>query len=484
VAPGAGGARLVALNAAAWRCGLAAGELLSGARAKALDLQSRDADPAADAAALRQLALWCLRYTPVVAPWDAANGTDGLVLDISGCAHLFGGEAALLDDLASRLRRAGLQPRLAVADTAGAAWAVARFGDADMIVPPGDQESAMRGLPLAALRLDADAQATLCRLGFRRIGELMRQPRAPLVARFGAALLARLDQALGHMAEPLSPLQPPPSYRAQTSFAEAITTQAHVVEAATRLLRRLLQDLDRDAAGARLLRLLLFRPDGGALSLEIGLAAPSRDVAHIARLIAMRLDRLPAGLETDFGYDAAAIHVLAAERIAGRQTSLGIVAEAGEPAGLAALIDRLEHRLGSGSVRRLHPQQSHIPERAVAVRCAAGSAAPDWRIETPFGARPPLLLAAPEEAVEIMAVVPEGPPRRFRWRGVLHDVAHAQGPERIAAEWWRLEPAAGKEERDYYVVEDTAGRRFWLFRAGLYGEGRPAPRWFVHGVFP
>jgi protein ImuB len=529
VAPGAGGARLVALNTAAWRCGLAAGELLSSARAKALDLQSRDVDPAADEAALRQLALWCLRYTPVVVPWNTENGADGLFLDITGCAHLFGGEESLLADLANRLRRFGLHPRLAVADTAGAAWAVARFGDTDnAIVPPDGQETVLRNLPLAALRLDEEAQATLCRLGFRRIGELMRQPRAPLVARFGASLLVRLDQALGYAAEPLSPLHPPPFWHAQAQFMEAITTQADVVEATTRLLRQLAQDLARDAVGARLLRLLLFRPDGGVLSLDIGLAAPSRDVAHIARLVEMRLDRLPAGLETDFGYEAAAIHVLAAERIAGRQTSLGFAGDAGEPAGLASLIDRLEHRLGSGSVRRLHPRQSHIPERAVAIKRAAEGPAPGWRIEAPFGARPPLLLAPPEEAAEIMAIVPEGPPRRFRWRGALHDVAHAQGPERIAPEWWRPDlttfPRRGKvargagrgmpgkdsvqgesppdvfehppstpsghlpppEEgiRDYYVVEDMDGRRFWLYRSGLYGIDQPSPRWFVHGVFP
>ncbi len=511
MASGTGGARLVALNAAAWRCGLAPGDLLSNARSKVLDLQSRDADPAADETALRQLALWCLRYTPVVVPWDVTNGADGLFLDITGCAHLFGGEESLLADLANRLRRFGLHPRLAVADTAGAAWAVARYGEMIpsptqwgrwpkagggagevsvteitsapprpfgapphcvgrediQIVPPGEQDSTLRELPLAALRLNEETQATLCRLGFRRIGELMRQPRAPLTARFGTSLLARLDQALGRLDEPLSPLDPPPTWRAQATFVDAIMTQAHVTEAATRLLHVLVRDLERDGAGVRVLRLLLFRLDGEVLSLEIGLAAPSRDVQHIARLIAMRLDRLPAGLEADFGFEATALHVPVAERIIARQAALGIADDAGEPAGLAALIDRLEHRLGAGAVRRLHPRQSYIPERAVVARRAAKAPATDWRIETPFGIRPSLLLAPPEETADVVAIVPEGPPRRFRWRGALHDVAHADGPERIAPEWWH--PGQQEPERDYYVVEDSDGRRFWMYRAGHYG---------------
>ncbi len=485
MSPGSGGTRLVALNAAAWRSGLAPGDLLSNARSKILDLQSCDADPAADEAALRQLALWCLRYTPIVAPWDAASGADGLFLDITGCAHLFGGETRLLADLAARLRRFGLQPRLAVADTAGAAWAAARHLHREpdtSIIPPDGQDRVLRELPLAALRLDTEALDTLCRLGFRRIGELMHQPRAPLVARFGTSLIERLDQALGRVAEPLTPLQPPPCYRAQATFAEAIMTQAHVIEAAVRLMRPLMRDLERDSAGIRVLRLLLFRVDGEVLPLEIGLAAPTRDAAHIARLLAMRLERLPAGLEADFGFEAAALHVMAAERIVPRQSSLDTADAAGDQEYLAALIDRLQHRLGPGSGQRLYPRQSHIPERAVVARRADEDVVPDWQIETPAGSRPPLMLASPEETADIMATVPEGPPRRFRWRGVLHEVAHAEGPERIAPEWWH--PGPRESERDYYVVEDTAGRRFWLYRAGHYGAVQGAPRWYVHGVFP
>jgi protein ImuB len=482
VAPGKGGPRLVALNRAAEEIGLIVGELLSNARSKVRDLQSREADPAADDAALRRLALWCLRYTPLVAPWGEENGADGLFLDITGCAHLFGGEKELLADLAGRQCRFGLRPRLAIADTPGAAWAIARYGKTEsMIVPPNGTASALRDLPLAALRLPEETRRLLRRLGFRRIGDVVHQPRAPLAARFGAHFLARLDQALGRTPEPLSPLAPPPVYRAQAMFVEALTTQAHVLEAATRLLHNLTEDLARDGVGVRKLRLLLFRMDGEVLSLTLGLAAPSRDARHIASLIALRLDRLPGGLEADFGFEATGLHVLAAERMAERQTLLAVVDESADPTGLARLIDRLEQRLGTGAVRRIHPRQSHIPERAVLLRRAADGPPPEWMIDAPRNTRPLLLLAAPEVA-EVMALIPEGPPRQFRWRGVLHQVAQAEGPERIAGEWWRQ--ADNEVERDYYVVEDAAGRHFWLYRAGIYGRDGTTPQWFVHGVFP
>jgi protein ImuB len=485
VAPGTGGPRLVALNRAAEQSGLVAGELLSNARSKVLDLQSREADPAADDAALRKLALWCLCYTPLVAPWGQkggeANGADGVFLDIAGCAHLFGGEVNLLADLAGRLRRFGLRARLAIADTPGAAWAVARHGHDQTIVPSGDEEQALHDLPLAALRLPEATLATLRRLGFRRIGELIHQPRAPLAARFGAQLLLRLDQALGREPEPLSPLAPPPLYRVQAGFMEAITTQDHVIEAATRLLQRLAEDMAGDGVGARKLRLLLFRVDGEALSLTLGLAAPSRDVAHIARLIALRLERAPLGREAEFGFEAAGIHVLAAERMAARQGSLMMADAVVESDGLARLVDRLQQRLGAGAVLRLHPRQSHIPERAVLARPAADGPVSAEATAASVPPRPLLLLPQPE-AAEVMALVPEGPPRQFRWRGVLHQVAQTDGPERIAPEWWRQ--IEGEAERDYYVVEDTAGRRFWLYRAGIFGRGEIMPEWFVHGVFP
>lgn len=503
-APGKGGARVVSLNRAARQGGLLEGELVSNARSKVLDLQVCDADPAADADALRRLGLWCLRYTPIVALWDATSGADGLFLDITGCAHLFGGEERMLADLAARLIAFGLFPRLAVADTAGAAWAVARYSDKERnIIAPGGEASALQTLPLAALRLGEDTLVLLRRLGLRTVGEMMRQPRGPFAARFDPALLLRLDQALGRVPEPLMPVAPTPVYRAQATFAEPILSQEHVLEAARRLLVTLAVDLARAAVGARLLRLLLFHVDGQTLSLDLGLAAPSRDAEHIAQLIGLRLYRLGSELETDFGFEAAAVHVLAAESLPERQAPLAIAANDTSAEELARLIDRLQQRLGRDAVRSLHPVQSHTPERAVRARPAAPSPRPsrgegrsDGRklAQASFaaphpnslpaekwgeGVRPPLLLERAEPA-DVLAVVPDGPPRHFRWRGVLHQVVSAEGPERITPEWWRR---GGEETRDYYVVEDTQGRRFWLFRAGLYGQTGTVPQWFMHGVF-
>jgi protein ImuB len=493
VAPGQGGARITALNRAAATAGLRAGDLMSNARSKVLNLQARDADPAADAAALRRLALWALRYTPTVSPWETGDA-DGLFLDISGCAHLFGGEEALLRDLAERLGGFGLRLRLALAGTAGASWALARFGHTSCtIVADGGEAAALRNLPLAALRLSGGALSLLRRLGFRRIAELMDQPRAPFAARFEVELLLRLDQALGRAPEPLAPIVPPPVYRAQASFLEPITNAEHVLVAATRLLRDLALRLAQDDAGARALRLLLFRVDGDVLSLDVALAAPSRDPAHIARLLALRLERLQASLDAGFGFEAAAIHVRKAEPLAARQscfeTGLGL-SEAGTSAdGLAQLIDRLRQRLGSDAVRRIHPRESHLPERAEELRAAeVGNGVRPLSLTSAenlhrerkgsVSPRPILLLTTPEPA-EVLALIPDGPPRQFRWRGVMHQVAEAEGPERIAPEWWHR---TAEVERDYYVVEDTAGRRFWLFRHGLYG-GDATPQWFVHGVF-
>ena len=272
-----------------------------------------------------------------------------------------------------------------------------------MIAPPNGAERALQDLPLAALRLSEETQVLLRRLGFRRIGDVIRQPRAPLAARFGAHFHNRLDQTLGRAPEPLSPLAPPPVYRAQASFVEAITTQAHVVEAATHLLSNLAEDFTRDGVGARKLRLLLFRMDGELLSLTIGLAAPSRDARHIASLIALRLDRLPSGLEADFGFEAAGLHVLAAERMPERQALLAVADEIGDPTGLSRLIDRLEQRLGAGAVRRIHPRQSHIPERAVLLRHATDGPPAECAIDVPCNTRPLLLLPRPEAAEVMMA---------------------------------------------------------------------------------
>jgi protein ImuB len=477
----AGGPRVAALNAAATAQGLGVGDQMADARAKAGDvLQVRPADPAADAAALRRLALWATRYTPAVSPWGEQNWADGFFLDVTGAAHLSGGEDRLLADVSQRLGGFGLPARLAVADTAGMAWALCHFHPASRFALPSGQETeALAPLPIEALRLSPGTCATLRRLGFKRAGALIDKPRAPFAARFPAELLRRLDQALARASEPLALIAPPPVYRSLRQLLEPIVTQEAIVTVTTRLMEDLAPALERDGVGARDLRLTLYRVDGEVATIDIGLAAPTRSPAHVARLVDLRLERIVESIDAGFGFEALSLAATAAARLQPRQAELASADAAGNAESCAALIDSLRQRLGSRRVRRLAPVASHIPERAETPRSAAAKAAA-WPV--PDATRPrPLLLLRRAEPAEVTALVPDGPPRRLRWRGTLRRVVATQGPERVAGEWWRTRKAPST--RDYYVVEDDAGHRFWLYREGLYGREAATPRWFVHGVF-
>jgi protein ImuB len=470
------------LNKAAEVLGLATGDLLADARAKAEFLQVRDADPVADDAALRRLALWATRYTPTASPWSEENGADGFFLDITGAAHLFGGEEKLLADLAARLRKNfGLPARLAVADTPGAAWALSRFHKTSLFVLPSSQEAAtLAPLPIAALRLKPDTRATLRRLGFKTVGMLLDKPRAPFAARFPTELLRRVDQALGRIDEPLVPVVAPPVYHSLRYLIEPIFTHDAIIAHANRLMQTLVHVLTRDDVGARALRLCLYNVDGAVEAIDIGLTLPTRNVNHVARLIELKLEALAATCDAGFGFEAIGLAVTCAEPMPARQTEFTSVSEDdNRTERCASLIDALRQRLGPHSVRRFEPVASHLPERAEVLPPIDGEA-PAWP-EAEQKPRPLLLLPHAEPAEDVTALVPDGPPRRFSWRGVTYDVTGAQGPERIGAEWWRHRQP--KPTRDYYLVEDSAGHRFWLFREGLYGRETTAARWFVHGLF-
>lgn len=477
----AGGLRVAALNAPAEALGLAIGDPVADAQAKAgAGLQVRPADPVADRAALRRLALWATRYTPSVAPWGEECGADGVFLDVTGSAHLFGGEGGLLAELAERLKHFGLPARLAVADTAGAAWALSHFhASPTAVLPPGAQAEALARLPVAALRLSPDTLTALRRLGFKRVGAVMDKPRAPFAARFSAELLHRLDQALGRVPEPLAFLVPPPAYHARRQLLEPIATQEAIIEIAKHLMQDLVPALERDGMGARTLQLSLYRVDGEVTALDIGFTVPTRSPAHVARLIGLKLERLTEAIDAGFGFETLSLAATVVERLQPRQTELAATADSADRAEhCAVLIDKLKQRLGPRSVWRLQAMESHLPERAERP-CAATAEDVAWPAPDATRLRPILLLPHAEPA-EVIALLPEGPPRRLRWRGMSHDVVRLQGPERIAGEWWRK----GEPTRDYYLAEDETGRRFWLYRDGLYGrETDEAPRWFVHGLF-
>lgn len=470
VVSGAQGMRIAAASMAAQGLGIAPGRTLADARALVPDLRTVPADPAADVAALTQLCGWCSRYTPMAAiDRQDQGGAAGLLLDITGCAHLFGGEAAMIDDIIARLSACGFAARAGVADTSGAAWAWARFGDT-AILPPGHQRARLAGLPVAGLRLGADTRHALDGLGLRRIGDLYALPRAALAARFGLEAVRRLDQALGDEPEPIAPRRPPPSHHRVLAFAEPISTPESIAAAVQALVKGLCDELAAQRLGARRLELTVCRSDATTLGLAAGANQPTRDPTHVFRLFQQVLDRIDPG----FGIDAIALAARATAPLALQQHALADDAARASDIDLASLYDVLGMRLGYAYVMRLAARASHVPERAVA-RVPPGEPvdASPW----PAHWERPLRLLPRPQPVAVVAPVPDGPPLRFVWDGITHPVVHAEGPERIAGEWWRERAAF----RDYYQVEDSAGRRYWLFREGAYGpEGA---RWFLHGLF-
>jgi protein ImuB len=475
--------------------GIAVGRSVTDALALEPGLMVAASDPAADRVALEALADWCGRYTPQVAvdPAGGETGDGGLWLDITGCAHLFGGEAALLDNLVTRLSGLGWTGRAALADTAGAAWAVSRFGArATQVIEPGAQRSAVARLPLAALRLPPAAVEGLERVGLRRVEALIPVARSPLTARFGPAVALRLDQALGLAPEPISPRAPMFPHRVRLSLPEPIATTGDVALATQRLLARLIERLEREHRGARRLRLAFYRVDGTVRQLTIGTSRPSRDSAALFRLLAEHFDKLDPG----FGIDVITLEALELDAAAPTQTGLAHDSRGGprqsNSVAIADLTDRLINRLGAKAITRPVARESHVPERAEAFAPIALAREERWPRDLPGpggasdasgvtsgSSRPPRLLRRPER-VEAMALLPDHPPARFHWRGAEVRVGRATGPERLAPEWWRDQ--ARHATRDYFRVEDVEGRRYWLFREGLAERGE-APVWYLHGLF-
>jgi protein ImuB len=477
---------IVAVDDAAERFGLHAGLALAQARAMhpALEAVAEDAD--ADANLLESIADWCLRYTPLV----ACDSPDGLLLDISGCAHLYGGEPALIADLAGRIERAGFAFSLAIAGTIGAAFAAAHEGEPASYAC-GEERALLAPLPLVALRLSSLTVTTLARVGLKRIGDIIDLPRAPLTARFGTDLLRQLDRALGREHEPLNPRLPVAPYVAEQRFAEPIAREADVLRTVERLAGRLAFALERRGDGARRIELTLFRTDGAVRRLAAGTSRPLRDSHDIRALFVERLAALADAFDPGFGFDMARLSVAVAEPCPPEQIGIGGGEDAAE---VDRLVDRLSARLGATRVRRLIAQDSHIPEIAAATMPAQMTGTDNgWqafrahRAEAELAPRPLRLLMRPEP-IEAVAEVPDGPPLRFRWRRALHEVIAAEGPERIEGAWWSEH---GGPARDYFRVEDKTGLRFWLFRAGLYrdlvredlAQGAAAPTWFLHGTF-
>jgi len=395
----------------------------------------------------------------------------GLWLDLSGVAHLFGGERRMCERILAFCCRLGFTARIAVAGTTGAAHALARFGQEPIILcPPGGEAEAIASFSLAALRLDEHALGAARRLGVERVGELISMPRAPLQRRLGAGLLLRLDQALGRVAEPFDPIVPEEPVNVRLGFLEPIATPEAITEATGEAIRRILPLLAQAGIGVRRLDLLCDRIDGEVQKIAIGTVRPTRDGPHLARLLCAKIDRIEPG----FGIESIRLVASRVEPLAPQP----IDAHPEEVPDLSSLIDCLAGRLGARRLYRLSAVESDIPERSVR-RIGPLAEPANW----PRWPRPIRLLSPPEPVDHVMAVHPDGGPKRFNWRGKAYRVAVADGPERIYGEWWKHEREAAAV-RDYFQVEDAEGARFWLYRKGdpaVPGTGDDS--WWLHGVF-
>jgi protein ImuB len=478
--------QIFALDDAAARLGLDVGLPLANARAICPQLRVYDADEVADAKALSGIACWCDRFTPLV----ALDSPHGLFLDITGCVHLFGGEAAMMRLLCDVLTVQGFAVSAAIAGTAVCARTLTRHAHGH-IVRPGEEADAVWGLPVSALGADAAVVTGLRRAGLKTIGDAASRERHEITARFGAGFTALLEQALGQSDAPISPLKPLPDYIVEKRFAEPVATEAVISAALSRLAAMLVAAMAQQGKGARRLEACFFRTDGAVRTIMVETGHPVTRAEVIDRLFRERLDALSDPLDPGFGFDLIRLSASRTEIVVQQQRDLD--ANMHDNDQISALIDRIAARIGGRRVVVHLPQDTHIPERAAMAAPAqhhlAAAADAVWpaRAEGEPPLRPLRLFERPEQ-IKVIAQVPDGPPARFVWRRATHAVVRAEGPERIAMEWWRAEGEL--LTRDYFRVEDESGLRFWLYRDGLYDreivqeEDRAVqPNWYMHGLF-
>ena len=462
---------VVAADTRARSLGIQPGMAASMAQALVAGLEVHNAEPAADAQALDRLALWLLRrYAPVV----ATDPPDGLMIDVTGATHLHGGETATLTDIVERLATVGIASRVAAAGTYGAAHALARFHGSPIIALDDGDYNALVALPIGALRLPATTVDGLRRLGFDQVGELAATPRAPLALRFGSDVGHRLDQMFGRSSEPFELVEAPELIRVRQAFAEPIAAAETIARYITKLVDLLCTALEERGLGARKLDLLFYRVDNACQAVRVGTAKPIRDRKRIARLLCDRIETVSPG----FGIETMVLSAPLAEPLDYRAGLSNLVDAA--VADVSELIDVLSNRVGDGSLYRLEPVASDVPERSVRrVAALATESGIDWSGEWP---RPSRLFSYPER-IETVALLPDHPPAAFTWRGTRRRVKRADGPERVFGEWWKRD-AESAAVRDYFQVEDDAGERFWLFRAGDGQDPETGEQgWFIHGIF-
>lgn len=463
---------MLAANAAALAQRVRPGLPAAEARAHCAELVVEDADPAGDLAHLDRLAVWALRrYSPIV----AADPPDGLVLDATGAAHLFGGEEALLADMVARLAATGVAARAAMAGTWGAAHALARYVANPLLLVTTEQSGrAVAHLPVRALRLADATVLGLGQVGIDSIAELEAKPRAPLALRFGPELTRRLDHAYGRQAELIEPVEAPELIQVRRAFAEPIGAPETLARYTLKLVEQLCMVLEADGLGARKLDLRFHRVDNRIEAIRVGTAKPVRDIKRLTRLLCDKLETVDPG----FGVEAMVLAAPLAEPLTPRVVANDLT-ETPVP-DVTDLIDTLANRSGAHRLYRAAPAQSDVPERSVRrIEPTAPETGDGWPQRWP---RPSRLLTRPEP-IEAVALLPDQPPVTFTWRGVRRRVRRADGPERIFGEWWRRDGELDAV-RDYFQLEDDAGKRFWVFRRG---DGERAATgdlsWWMHGLF-
>jgi protein ImuB len=467
--------QLTAVDERAAENGLHAGLPLADARARVPALDVVEGDETADRQLLEAIADWCERFTPLI----ALDPPHGLFLDITGCAHLFGGERTMLQALCNFVRGQEIAIHAAIAGTTVAASALTR-GNSEAIVENGAEFGAVAHLPVATLHIHEKIVYALKRAGLKTIGDVASRSSSELTARFGAPFTFVLEQALGRNAQPITPRRPLPDYVAERRFAEPIAT-AEAVERTLHSLTATLESLlEERGQGARRLEAAFFRTDGAVRHIALDTGRPLRDARTISKLFSERLEVLADPIDPGFGFDLVRLSAIQVEKLEYQETGFNSGTQEYE---IAILIDRLSARFGSARVTRFLSQDTHVPE-LIAAFCPAqrGTAPSLWpqmraEKETP---RRPLHMLSPPEPITVMAAIPESPPVHFTWRRALHRIVNVEGPERIAMEWWR---DATARTRDYFQVEDEEGRRFWLYRDGLYNRKEGEPSWFMHGLF-
>ncbi|MFI5192409.1 MAG: Y-family DNA polymerase [Chitinophagales bacterium] len=466
-APVHGRMLITAANTMAQTNGIDTGMVLADARAIIPGLEVLDDSPGLSNQLLKRLAQGCIRYTPIT----AVDPPDGLILDVTGCAHLWGSDKDYLTAIITRLKTAGYGVRAAMADTIGAAWASARFARRSAVIDSGQHMEALLSLPAAALRIETDTEERLQKLGLRQIRDFMGMPRPALRRRFGPHLLLRLDQALGLEEEAIIPEQPVVPYQERLPCLEPIVTATGIEIALQRLLEVLCRRLQQEQKGLRMASFRGYRVDGKMEEIRIGTNRPSHHVTHLFKLFEIKLSTMEPAL----GIELFILEAPKVEDLSPVQEKLWEGISGLEDNRLSELMDRLSGKLGAHTIHRYIPNEHHWPERSLKQAASLQQrSVTAWRIDKP---RPLQLLAKPEP-IEVAAPVPDYPPMLFRYKGKLHNIKKADGPERIEREWWLEEG----EHRDYYCVEDEEGHRYWVFRSGHYGEDKTW-QWFLYGFF-